>query len=281
MTNVDTLWIPIGSIAVALAAFVMLGEGGLIRRQWRSHVDRIDSYYDFLLLDADPRRLAALHIALLIAMLLSALALPSLMIALLIPVVAVAPILGLQRKKEKKIIAVIQLLPAWLAVVANSLRAAPSIGDALRSSVALTPDPLAGEIDLLVKEVALGEPLDQALRVAAGRINEPTFSSVMTSLIVARQSGGELPKVLSKTAETLREIERLEGVVRTKTAEGKSQSYVLAILPFVMCALLHKMDPNWIPQLTEKFIGGVILAICGVLWLGAIFTARKILDVDV
>ena len=42
-----------------------------------------------------------------------------------------------------------------------------------------------------------------------------------------RQVGGNLPKVLETTAHTLREMKRLEGVIRTKTADGRMQLWVI------------------------------------------------------
>jgi hypothetical protein len=45
--------------------------------------------------------------------------------------------------------------------------------------------------------------------------------------------------------------------------------------------MLHKMDPHWLPQLFDKTLGLVVITIAGILWLGAILSARKILAVDV
>ena len=76
-------------------------------------------------------------------------------------------------------------------------------------------------------------------------------------------------------------MSRLEGVVRTKTAEGKSQAYVLGAIPFVLLGAIHLVDENWLRPLTQTFAGYVVIVIATLLWVAAIFSARKILAVDV
>jgi tight adherence protein B len=103
----------------------------------------------------------------------------------------------------------------------------------------------------------------------------------MATLLIGRQTGGDLPKILERSAATLREMARLEGVVRTKTAEGKSQAWVLGAMPFVMVIVLQSMDPNWLKPLWTSFIGYVLMFAAGILWIFAIIAARKILNVDI
>jgi tight adherence protein B len=116
---------------------------------------------------------------------------------------------------------------------------------------------------------------------SAQRLQSPLYSSVMTTLLVARKSGGNLPKILDESSGTLREMERLAGVVRTKTAEGRSQTFVLALLPFVMIMALQKVDPEMIPGLAETGTGRIIIGVSVGLWVASIALARRIVQVDI
>ena len=107
------------------------------------------------------------------------------------------------------------------------------------------------------------------------------MSGALATLLVARQTGGDLPAILEQSAATLREMARLEGVVRTKTAEGKAQAYVLGAIPFVLIVAIHLVDEHWLPPLFEKPLGLMILAVATTLWVAAILLARRILTVDV
>lgn len=276
-------WTYIGVLSLAAAAltYLLASQGGLAYRGWESYSRVLKDHFDFLFITQSAGRVAAIHISLCFGWLFLAMVMESLFFALWLPVFAVIPTYVLQRRHNKKRSEISEQLAPWLSILANSLKSSPNITDAFGSSVALVQSPLREEIDLLVKEVRLGEHLDRAMHRSASRLDSPLYSSVMTTLLVARKTGGHLPKVLDKSSATLREMERLAGVVRTKTAEGKAQTFVLAILPFVMTAALHKVDPAMVPGLAKSGTGQLVLAASILMWLGSIAVARRIVNVDI
>ncbi|MBL8680371.1 MAG: type II secretion system F family protein [Myxococcales bacterium] len=194
---------------------------------------------------------------------------------------AILPKIVLEDKLNKRRRSIDDVLDTFLVALANALKVSPSLGDALRSTAILIRGPIKEDVEYALKEYNLGTPLDQALMNMAKRIESRTFSSAMATLLIGRQTGGDLPKILERSAATLREMARLEGVVRTKTAEGKSQAWVLGAMPFVMVIVLQSMDPMWLKPLWTSFIGYVVVIVAGILWAFAILAARKILNVDI
>jgi tight adherence protein B len=194
---------------------------------------------------------------------------------------AILPKIVLEDKLNKRRRSIDDVLDTFLVALANALKVSPSLGDALRSTAILIRGPIKEDVEYALKEYNLGTPLDQALMNMAKRIESRTFSSAMATLLIGRQTGGDLPKILERSAATLREMARLEGVVRTKTAEGKSQAWVLGARPFVMVIVLQSMDPMWLKPLWTSFIGYVVVIVAGILWAFAILAARKILNVDI
>lgn len=194
---------------------------------------------------------------------------------------AILPKIVLEDKLEKRRRSIDDMLDSFLVALANALKVSPSLGDALRSTAILIRGAIKEDVEYALKEYNLGTPLDQALMNMATRIESRTFSSAMATLLIGRQTGGDLPKILERSASTLREMARLEGVVRTKTAEGKSQAWVLGAMPFVMVIVLQSMDPNWLKPMWTSFIGYVLMFGAGILWILAIIAARRILNVDI
>ncbi|MCP4446828.1 MAG: hypothetical protein GY811_15990 [Myxococcales bacterium] len=268
------------ALGAGALAYYLLADGPAVRL-WRWNESVMADYYSMLFLERSAPRDAALQMAVCAALALVALFAGSIALLMAVPVAAIAPSMVLERRKVAKGMLISEQLAPWLTVLANSLKSSPNIADAFSASTGLVPSPLREEVDLLVKEVRLGEHLDRAMHRSADRLKSPLYSSVMTTLLVARKSGGNLPKILEKSSDTLREMERLAGVVRTKTAEGKSQTFVLAILPFVMVGALQKVDPTMIPKLAESGMGQVILAIAIALWLGSVALAYRIVQVDI
>lgn len=276
-------WLPLGTTAIfcALTTYCLLQEGALVHTWWKRYSTYLARHFSFLFIDQDAQRWAGMHICICVAWLFFSIAMASWSLALLAPVLAVTPAFALERQHNKKRTQISDQLATWLTILANSLKSSPNIADAFSSSIGLVNSPLKEELALMVKEIGVGEHLDGAMRRSAARLDSPLYSSVMTTLLVARQTGGDLPKVLEGSSATLREMERLSGVVRTKTAEGRSQVLVLVILPFLMIAALQKTSPEMIPGLAASFTGKLIIAASAILWLSSLALARRIVRVDI
>jgi tight adherence protein B len=198
-----------------------------------------------------------------------------------IPLIAIAPKLWLIDAKNKRQDKIEQQLDTFLTALANALKASPSLGDALGNCATLLRSPIREELELTMKENQLGMPLDTAILNMGGRVGSRAFAGALTTVLIGRQTGGDLPKILETSAATLREMARLEGVVRTKTAEGKAQAWVLGIMPPILIGILNWIDPQWLTPLNTTFIGGIIWVVAIAFWIAAVFLARKILAVDI
>ena len=163
--------------------------------------------------------------------------------------VLVVPALYIESMRQKRIEAIEEQLDGFVLALANALKATPSIGDAFRSVQTIVPDPLRKEIELAVKEMRVGSSLEQALLMMAGRVGSRQLDAALSAILVGRQVGGNLPKILETTAGSLREMRRLEGVVRTKTAEGKMQLWVLGVFPFILMFALDAVSPGYFEPL--------------------------------
>jgi len=251
------------------------------QRALRAYVKTLDQKLRFVRADFQGIRVLAGQLALTIV--LSAVAIftrDGLYLAPL-PLVVVGPRVLLARATAARIARMDEQVEPWLNAVANALKASPSLGEALCSTVTLVPNPMSQELDVLIKEYELGTPLDVALDNLGHRINSKTLSGTVTALKIARSSGGNLTEMLETAAASLRELARLEGVVRSKTAEGKAQALVIGIIPLPMVLGIHAMDRQFFHPLFHSFTGQLVIAGAVVLWSIAILAAFKILNVDV
>jgi tight adherence protein B len=195
--------------------------------------------------------------------------------------VAVVPSVYIERMRRKRVETIEAQLDGFLMALANALKATPSLGDAFTSVQRLIPPPLQQEVELAVKEMRVGSTLEQAILFMAGRIGSRQVDSALSAVLIGRQIGGNLPKILDTTASSLREMSRLEGVVRTKTAEGKAQLRVLAVFPIVLMLAFNAVKEGYFDPLTESVTGYALIALALLFWLASLFTARRILDVDI
>jgi tight adherence protein B len=268
-----------GTTAAVLLA--MNWHNSPLHRAWLDHTAALDKELRFLFSNLRGHKLATYEVLAVAVALVAAALLESREFLAVALVAAAAPLFYLRRERAKKVAEIEKGLDGWLMGLANALTACPSLGEAIARSARNIRSPLQGELDLMLKKVQLGTPLDRALRQMSKRVGSSTLASAVITIEVARQSGGNLPKTLSETAASLREIARLETVVKAKTAEGKMQAYVLSGIPFVLVIAIHAVDPNWLIPMTETPLGMLMVAVALALWAAAMLMIRRILAVNI
>jgi tight adherence protein B len=196
-------------------------------------------------------------------------------------VIAIGPGLQIEMLRRKRVEELERQLDGFLLSLANALKSTPSIGAAFQSVAPVLQDPIRQEVELAIKEMKVGSTLDQALLHMAARVGSRQLDSALSSILIGRQVGGNLPKVLESTSASLREMARLDGVIRTKTAEGKMQLWVIGFLPLALSFGLNYAFPNYLDLMTSTVPGYCIAMAVGGCWVGALILARKVLNIDI
>jgi tight adherence protein B len=275
-----------GGIALAVAG-VALVAGAVLRgetvltRYYQRYTAYLDRSLRLLFLTGRGSRIALGQAAAAGACMLVALWLGEPLWLGLIPVIAVWPAISLARRKERHVQRLEGQVDALILGLANALKTVPSPSAALGQLALVLPSPMRLEVDRVLKEMRVGTTLEQGILNMSARLKSPELDTAFSSVLIGLQVGGNLPMVLENTAAAIREMSRLQGVVRTKTAEGRAQLWVLAVFPFVVCLALTWVDPNYFRPLQTTLLGSIVITIAMVLWMGSLLTARKILKVDI
>jgi tight adherence protein B len=200
---------------------------------------------------------------------------------LAVVLIAFGPAVQIDLMRKKRVEEIERQLDGFLLALANALKSTPSIGAAFQSVAPVLQPPIKQEVELAIKEMKVGSTLDQALLHMAARVGSRQLDSALSAILIGRQVGGNLPKVLETTSATLREMARLEGVIRTKTAEGKMQLWVIGAMPLALAIALNFAFPGYTDLLTQSIAGySISIAIAGC-WVSALVLARKVLSIDI
>jgi len=174
-----------------------------------------------------------------------------------------------------------QLEDALLSM-SSSLKAGFSINQAIEVVANENRKPISFEFRLLMQEIRLGVPLDDALRKMVARLdNSPDLELVATAIITARQTGGELTQVLERLAGVIRERIRITQRIRALTAQGRLQAIIIGAMPFLLMMAMAYIAPDMMNQFLASVIG--ILLILGAIVLVTIgfFVIKKITTIDI
>ena len=197
------------------------------------------------------------------------------------PIGGAAPIAWLVIQRRRRVRAFNAALSDAIDLLARALRAGHSVGSAIEMVGEQSPQPLGAEFMQVFQEQRLGLPFRDALEQMGERIPSRDLSFLVTAILIQKETGGDLTEVLDRTAHVIRERVRIEGEVRTRTAQGRLTGWILSLLPVVMLALLNFINPGYSDLLFHDPSGRYWLyAGAGLIAVGALII-RKIVDVRV
>lgn len=191
------------------------------------------------------------------------------------------PRLYLQKMWRDRIKQIDEQVEESMIYMANSFKANPALPDAIQDVINSMGPPISQEFDVLLKEYKLGTPLAQAMINMQERVPSRNMQLAVSALLIGRNVGGNIPKILEDISSTIRESYRLERVIDTQTAQGKMQAWVMGLMPAVVIGLFYLMDPELITPLFETLPGYGILAVAAVLNVVGVALILKIVRIQV
>ena len=252
------------------------------KRFERRYLERLNVALDAIFSRRDPKRFFYVHMGFLAFVFLFLTSTVGPVNAILaVVLLGMTPWLMLARHQRHRRMAMEEMLPDALVSMGNSLRAGLTLPQSISILVENTDAPINEEFGLLLKEHKLGLTLDEAMNNMSERVQSKNLDLVVTSIQVARGTGGNLPEVFEDTAHAIREITRLEAKISSMTAQGKMQAVVLGGLPVFIAGAIYQVDPASISLLWEDPYGWIILFFIAIFMIVGIFMIRKIVTVDV
>jgi tight adherence protein B len=268
-------------LGIFVAVLLATSRDSLPYRLWARYVNYLETQLQLMFLPTRGRNIALGQLGALTAIVALNAAIAripgSYVMAILICVV---PPFQIKRMKAARTLAIEAQLNTFTVSLSNALKITPSLGDALRISGDLLAQPLRDEIVYAVKTMRFGASVEQALTLTASRIASPDVDMVFSALLIGRNIGGDLPTILDTTAASIREMTRLQQVLRAKTAEGRAQIWVLALFPLVLIFGLGKLMPGYFDPLTQTAVGYILTGIIILFWGGSILVGRNIMKLD-
>jgi tight adherence protein B len=198
------------------------------------------------------------------------------------------PRFWLNRRKNGRLNAFNKQLPDTITLIANALRAGSSFLQAIELVVRESRPPISTEFARVIREVNLGLPFEQALENMVRRVRSDDLELMATAISIQHQVGGNLAEILDSIAYTIRERIRIQGEIRTLTAQQRLSGYVVGFLPIGLAGFLFVAAPGFMdpmfqnpPGILGLPAGVIILCIGGFMMFIGFLLIRRIVDIEV
>lgn len=254
---------------------------GVIRRFAAGYVARIDAAQKSMFRNPSGAKMGWTQLGVIFVALVVYGVVPSAVMLVLALFAAVAPPLSIWSDVKKRRARIDDQAHGFCLSLANALKATASIGDAMRGATDVTAAPLKQELQTVMRQVGVGSTMEEALLALSVRVQSPAVDVVVSALLIGRQTGGDLPRILEGTAASLRELKRLEGYTNKVTRSSKQSLFVSASVTAGLAAYLPRMFPGFLEPLKETVKGQVyaaqmVFVFVLALYLGYRFTRKSI-----
>jgi len=173
-----------------------------------------------------------------------------------------------------------QLVDA-LTSMSNSLKAGFSILQAFESIVEEDQNPISQEFSVFLHQTRVGVRFEDALDELGERVGSEDLILTIRAIETARITGGNLTAVFDTIAETIRERIRIQGRIRSLTAQGRMQGLVVGSVPIILLFVMSLLDPRMMMSFFSSAVGLALLAVVIIFEILGALVIRKIVNIDV
>jgi len=165
-----------------------------------------------------------------------------------------------------------------IEVIVRSVKSGLPVNEALKVVGDEIPEPVGSEFHSLVENLKVGITMEQGLKRMYERM--PTaevnfFGIVMT---IQQKSGGNLSEALTNLAGVLRDRKRLQGKIKAMSSEAKASAAIIGSLPPGVLMIVYVTAPDYITLLFTTQIGNIMLMACGAWMSIGVLVMKKMIS---
>jgi tight adherence protein B len=184
-------------------------------------------------------------------------------------------------KRRRRMAAFEEQFPEALDFLARSMRAGHAFSVSLEMLGAESPEPLGQEFRTLFNEQNLGAPLEVAFENMLRRFPLVDVRFFVSSVMLQKQTGGNLSEILLRLAYVIRERVRLKGQVRALSAHGRLTAGILTAMPVVLMLALFFVAPGYLQGMARDPAGKYLILAAIVSQLLGYYFIGKIIRIKI
>ncbi len=191
------------------------------------------------------------------------------------------PYLYVRYKRRKRFAEFEEQFPEALDFLARSMRAGHAFSISLEMIGEESPDPLGIEFRTMFNEQNLGAPMEAALANLERRVPLVDVRFFISSIMLQKQTGGNLSEILTRLAHVIRERFRLRGQVKAASAHGRLTATILTLMPLALMLGLLFVAPGYLQGMAAEKDGKWLIVAAIICQIVGYYFIRRIIRIKV
>jgi tight adherence protein B len=163
-------------------------------------------------------------------------------------------------------------------VIVRGVKAGLPLNECLKIIAMESGEPVGPEFRQIIESMKVGVTLEDALKRMYDRMPIPEVNFFQIVLTIQQKTGGNLSEALGNLSGVLRDRKRLHGKIQALSSEAKASAGIIGSLPVVVMGLVYATTPDYIALLFTDRFGNFLLLCCGSWMSVGIFVMKKMIS---
>lgn len=194
--------------------------------------------------------------------------------------VTVLPFVAVHLKRRSRIKHFSASFPDAVGRLASSLRAGYSMQIALENVVHNFSNLVSREFQYVLEHMGVGVSFEDALAEMLQRIDTSDLRLFIVSVLIQRESGGNLAEMLDNLEHSIRERQQLRRELDAASAQGRLSGLILSLLPVFVGLFVYFVHREYLMFFFEDSLGKKLFWACLAGQMMGMLCIRKIVRID-
>ena len=191
------------------------------------------------------------------------------------------PHLIVKRWENKRLKKFLTLLPDALELMVRGLKSGLPVSESINAIKTEIDEPVSGVFAEIAQNIKMGVNFEDALVKTAQKLKVSEFNFFVISIILQRETGGNLGEILETLATTIRARAMMKLKIKAITSEARMSAYIVGALPFFVTFALCFMSPGYLAPLFEDIRGNIALGGAGMMFGTGMFVMFKMAKFEI
>jgi len=158
---------------------------------------------------------------------------------------------------SKRIRKFLTLFPDAIDFIVRGLRSGLPVAESMNMVGEEMEEPVGSIFAGVGESVRLGVSLEKALWDTSIKLKSTEFNFFVTSIVLQRETGGNLSEILNNLAEVLRKRFMMRMKIKAMSSEAKASAIIVGSLPFFVIIVLLIMSPDYLDPFIDYTSGNI------------------------
>lgn len=181
--------------------------------------------------------------------------------------------------KRKK--AFLRLFPDAIDLIVRGLRSGLPVSESLVVVSTEIADPVGPVFSTVTNTMKLGVPMEKALHDMARKLDMTEFNFFTTSIVLQRETGGNLSEILNNLSEVLRGRFIMQMKIKALSSEARASAMIIGSLPFLVIGALAVLSPKYMQPLINDYRGNIAAGVAAAMMLSGMLVMNRMTKFEI